>query len=330
MILNSSLITSIKQTYPDAKISVLIRSLAIPIAEVICGIDEIFILHTPWLSREKNVSWIGVLKFCIKHFKSFDLVFEVHGEARNNFIAWMMGKFRVGTAIRGGGFFLNKRISWEREYDVHICDMQTRMLDAVTGIKNKTKQPNITVPESAKKSILNLLKNNALEIHGYVLIQMSTGGKNREWPLENWKILVEKLIASGNNVVCADLDKTKVSAVMPVSTQFYNINVSLIDYVELVRNAKAVISVETFCGHIASCFDVPTLSFYSGVTFWDEWRPKNNRIEYFQDTSCPKFPCGQHKCFFGYYSPCMKNISPDAAFDTFNKLLSRNNHSSKM
>jgi ADP-heptose:LPS heptosyltransferase len=324
MVLSSSLIKSIRKTYPDARVSVLIRSLALPVAKIITDIDNVLILHTPWLSREKSETWFGVLKFCIKNFKSFDLVFEVHGEPRNNFIAWMLGKFRVGTAIRGGGFLLNKSISWEREYDLHICDMQTRMLNAVTGKKNSTSPLNINIPDSVKNSVASLLKEKGIKPHDYILIQMSAGGKNREWPIENWKSLIKMITDSGLIVLCADLDSSKIRSVAPASNLFYSINVSLIEYAELVRNAKAVVSIDTFCGHVAACFQIPTLSLYSGANIWDEWRPKNDKIEYFQDKTCPKFPCGVHTCEFGYYSPCMKSITPEDVFKAFNKLLSNN------
>ncbi|MBN1309263.1 MAG: glycosyltransferase family 9 protein [Chitinispirillaceae bacterium] len=324
MILNSSLIGSIRGTYPDAKITVLIRSLARPVAEAIEGIDEILHLHTPWLSREKNSGWAGVFTFCLRHFKSYDLVFEVHGEARNNFIAWMLGKFRVGAALRGGGFFLNKSISWEREYDVHICRMQTRMLDAVTGRKNRTLQPHIVIPLTVQQCVSEILEKNGLNERHYVLIQMSVGATSREWPIAHWKTFTAAVTGRGYHIVCADLDRVKVSFVKPPdSRRFHTLSVSLIEYAELVKRAQAVVSVETFCGHIASCFATPTLSLYSGVTFWDEWRPFNDRIRHLQDTSCSNFPCGRYECPFGYYSPCMKNITPEMALAEFEALIDR-------
>lgn len=320
MVLNSSLIKSVKRAYPDAKLSVLIRSLAKPVAEVIEGIDGIIILHTPWLSREKHAGLTGVLKFCLQNFKKFDLVFEVHGEIRNNFLAWMIGKFRVGTAIRGGGFFLNRTISWDREYTAHICELQNRMLQEVSSVRFETASPAITIPSSVQRKVAELLKKESIQSKGYVFIQMSTGGKNRQWPLEHWKKIIEMVISSGYHVVCADMDKEKVSNIDPGSPAFHTMNVSLIEYAELVRTAIAVVSVDTFTGHIAACFDIPTVSIYSGANFWDEWRPFNKNVEYFQDISCPEYPCGNHDCVYGFYSPCMKRISPEDVFGAFEKL----------
>jgi heptosyltransferase-2 len=329
MLLNSSLIRSLKQTFPDAKISVLIRSLAKPVAEMIDGIDEIFILHTPWLSRENNDGWVGVLKFCSRFFKVFDLVFEVHGEFRNNFIAWMLGKFTVGSSIRGGGFFLNRSISWGYEYGLHICEMQNKMVEIVAGKKINTPQLNITIPQITKEKIANLLHTHSLITNEYVFVQMSTGGRNREWPLENWKKLIKLIIMDGNTVVTADLDKEKVTAVDPDLQSFFTMSVMVCEYAELVKNAKIIISVDTFCGHIASCFGVPTISLYSGANLWEEWRPYNVNVEYFQDKSCPKYPCGLHHCVFGHYSECMKRIDPEGVFERYKKVINqrqKNNH----
>jgi ADP-heptose:LPS heptosyltransferase len=325
MVINSSLIASVKKAWPDAKLSVLIRSLAKPVAEVIEGIDEIIILHTPWLSREKHAGLTGVLKFCLQNFKKYDLVFDVHGEIRNNFIAWMIGKFVVGTAIRGGGFFLNRQISWDREYNIHICEMQHRMLQEVAPGQRDTivSAPAITIPASVKQKVSDLLKKESLQPKGYVFIQMSTGGKNREWPLDYWKKLVEIMISAGYHVVCADLDKEKVSSVNPGSAAFHMMNISLIEYAELVRNAQVVVSVDTFCGHVAACFEIPTIALYSGANFWAEWRPFNKNVEYFQDISCSEYPCGNHDCIYGFYSPCMKKFGPEEVFAAFEKLIKK-------
>jgi ADP-heptose:LPS heptosyltransferase len=323
MVLNSSLITLVKRSYPDAKLSVLIRSLSKPVAEVIEGIDDIIILHTPWLSREKHAGYMGVLKFCLQNFKKYDLVFEVHGEIRNNFLAWMIGKFCVGTAIRGGGFFLNRQIPWDSKYFAHLCEMQNRMLQEVSSERSETAAPAITIPLSAQRKVADLLKKESLQSKGYVFIQMSTGGKNRLWPLEHWKKFVELVISSGYHVVCADLDKEKVSGIDPNSPAFHIMNTSLIEYAELVRNAIAVVSVDTFAGHIAACFEIPTVSIFSGYNIWDEWRPFNKNVEHFQDTSCPEYLCGNPDCIYGFYSPCMKRISPEMVFDAFDKLVKK-------
>jgi ADP-heptose:LPS heptosyltransferase len=323
MVLNSSLIASVKKTWPDAKLSVLIRSLAMPVAEVINGIDNIVVLHTPWLSREKHAGLAGVLKFCLQNFKKYDLVFEVHGEIRNNFIAWMIGKFCVGTAIRGGGFFLNQKIFWDREYNIHICEMQNRMLGQVTSLQTATIAPAITIPSAVQRKVSEILQEESLQTKKYVFIQMSTGGKNRQWPVEYWKKFIEMVISSGYQVVCADLDKGKVSRVDPGSPQFHIVNVSLIEYAELVRNAQVVVSVDTFSGHLAACFEIPTVSIYSGANIWNEWRPFNKNVEHFQDISCPEYPCGNHDCIYGFYSPCMKKFSPEDVFGAFEKLITK-------
>lgn len=321
MILNSSLIRSIKLVYPEAKITVLIRSLAKPIAEMIDGIDDILILHTPWLSREKHDGIAGVLKFCLRNFKRYDLAFEVHGEIRNNFIAWMIGKFRVGTAIRGGGFFLNRKIAWNREYNVHICEMQNRMLQEVSSLKPDTIAPTLIIPFQVKSRVSELLQKESLQSKEYVFIQMSTGGRNRQWPIEHWKKFIDMAILSGYKIVCTDIDKDKVAKVDPGTPGFHTMNVSLIEYAELVKNAQAVVSVDTFSGHIAACFEIPTISLYSGANIWEEWRPFNKKLVKFQQTSCSQYPCGNHDCIYGFYSPCMKSISAEDVFNALNQLL---------
>ena len=255
-------------------------------------------------------------------FKAYDLIFEVHGEARNNMLAWMLGKFSVGMGLRGGGFFLSKCVNWNKEYDVHICDIQTRLLNAVVDATVKTIPPNLVITRPALTRVDELLKKNSIGNKDFVMIQMSVGENNREWPIENWKIIVSTLNGMGFKIVCADLDQEKVKFVTCAEHgSFYSFKVNLEDYSELVNRATAVISVETFCGHIASCFNTPTVSIYSGVTFWNEWRPRHNLVEHLQDTSCQHYPCALRICPFGHYSPCMKAISPSMVISAFNALM---------
>lgn len=321
MLINTSLLSDIKKYYPNAKLSVLIRTLAKPVATYIDSIDEIICFDTPWLSREKHLSWIETLKFCFKNFKKYDLSFEVHGDPRNIFLAFALSKFSIGTGTRGLGFLLNQDIGWGREHDVHIVEMQNRMLKGVLQKDIDPSPTSLDIPDEINNNVQSLLKDNKVNIGEYYLIQMSVGEVNREWPNEYWKELVEKLLKEDKQIVCADLNKEKIEAIRPpkeLINNFFEFSVSLVEYTAIVKNAKAVISVETFCNHVASCFETPSIAIYSGVTFTDEWAPYMKKKQLLQDSSCELFPCALRICPFEYPSPCLKSISVEEVYKSVN------------
>jgi heptosyltransferase II len=324
MILCTPLIENIRKTYPDAKISILIRKLADPIARAIPGINEILYLHTPWLSREKSIGWTGVLSFCFRRFHTYDVSFEVHGDLRNIIVSYLLSKYRIGLGLRGFGFLLNRNVQWKKEYSTHIIDIQARLLSALVEKKVIPSNPSIVIPSSAQKKVNDLLSSLNLLPNAYILFQMSSGAKNREWPLSYWKQLSIMLIQSGYKLVCADLDKQKTDELKSNSLIVSNIvfiTIPLMEYAALIQQARCIISVETFANHVASCFDTPALALYSGVTFKEEWGPYFGKKLVLQDVSCSLFPCALKNCPFGFSSPCMKAISVQSVFDGLSALL---------
>lgn len=324
MILCTPLIENIRRTYPEAKLSLLIRKLADPIAQAIPGVDEILYLHTPWLSREKSVGWAGILSFCFQRFRKYDCSFEVHGEPRNILISFLLSKFRVGLGLRGFGFLLNKNVKWEKKYSTHIIGIQARLLNAVAGKNITPSKPSITIPVQAKSSIDAVLSARNLLPQSFLLFQMSSGVKNKEWPLSYWKQLSLLLINNDHTLVCADMDKAKTDELKSdenIASNIEFLSLSLMEYSALVQQARGILSVDTFANHLASCFATPALALYSGVTFKEEWGPYFEKKIILQDTSCSLFPCALKICPFGFPSPCMKAITVQSVVDNLSALL---------
>jgi heptosyltransferase II len=324
MVLCTPLIENIRKTYPGAKLSLLIRDLADPIARIIPGVDEILHLHTPWLSREKNIGWTGVLSFCFGRFRNYDLSFEVHGEPRTIIVSFLLSKFRVGLGLRGFGFLLNRNVPWKKEYSTHIIEIQARLLGAVTGGVVVPPKPSIVVPSSVKNIVDDLLSSHNLSPGSFILFQMSSGEKNKEWPLSCWKQLLSILVNKGYKFVCADQDQEKINDLKKevlLSSTISFMTLSLPEYSALVQRARCVVGVDTFANHLASCLNTPVLALYSGVPLKEEWGPYFEKKIILQDTSCSLFPCALKKCPFGFPSPCMKAISVQSVVDHLSVLL---------
>ena len=105
MILCTPLIDAVKKNWPGARISLLIRTLADPVAKTIEGVAALH-LHTPWLSREKNIGWMGVMEFCLRRFRRYDL--QLRGSRRGKEYPCLLGFFRSfgsGSGFGEAGFF---------------------------------------------------------------------------------------------------------------------------------------------------------------------------------------------------------------------------------
>jgi ADP-heptose:LPS heptosyltransferase len=324
MILCTPLIANIRRVFPDARLSLLIRECSDPIARTIEGVDEVLHLHTPWLSREKNVGWTGVMKFCLRRFRKYDLSFEVHGEVRTIVVAWLLSRFRVGFGVRGGGFLLNCNVPWGRDYSKHIVEVQRQLLESVAAGAGLQVRPGLRIGAAVEEKAASLLKASGLEKKGYIFIQMSAGETNREWPLHYWKNLIAALLAKGFSIVCADQDVSKKAAVsggLDLGHRLHFFRVSLVEYTIFVKYARCVISIDTFCNHLASCFNTPALALYSGVNFTAEWGPLSDEKIVLQNTACSLYPCALRRCPFDYPSPCMQALSVESAIDSLTQLL---------
>ncbi|MBR9677235.1 glycosyltransferase family 9 protein [Candidatus Woesearchaeota archaeon] len=306
MILASAFINNLKINYPKSQVSVLCRSSVKPIAQLIPKVDKIITLNTPWFARGDSQGWIKTIKFALKNRKKYDLSYDLHSDPRNIILSSILSKYSVGYGIRGLGFLLNKKVTWNPLSKKHIVE---RQLDLVkySGLKIKSNKLSLKTP-SMKKVIELLKKRGIKKTDKIALVQFSSGAKAKDYPLEFWQEIIKELIKKKYKVVTADLNQ-KLIAKLQKQVKLTSIHTTLTDYAALVSLSSLVLSVDTFTVHFAAAYSKKVIGLYAGTNLVYEWAPYTNKKIVFQEKKCKIYPCGLQNCKYSHPSDCTKKIS---------------------
>lgn len=300
MILTSSFFRNLKQAYPKAKIHVLCRSSTKSIINMFPTNVSPLVLDTPWFARGTHVGWRRTISFCKKHWRVFDLAFDLHGDPRNILLASAIAKHTVGFGTRGLGPLLHKEVPYKKVK--HVVEQQ---LDLLRALGKKTDDGTLTmhISPSLKRKATNLLKKH--NITTFILIQISAGSPARELSAASWKKILSRQTLP---IVCCDPDKSKIDAIDP-DGKIIRLTTDLPTYLAIISKAKKVISVESMAMHAATALNVPVIDLHSGQTLAQEWGPYGRNVRILQDRTCPLYPCGLDTCAYGKPSPCMEKIA---------------------
>jgi ADP-heptose:LPS heptosyltransferase len=319
MIIAGCFLANIKAAFPQTSITVIGREMCREAASLCTGADEFLPCNAPWLSRNDSMGWPSFLSFCKQHYQQFDMVFDLHGDLRNNILARILGKYCAGYGFRGMGFLLSRQAAWHGVFSRHITEMQLALLDAC-GIPGNPGVSGISVPPAAFDTVRAKLKQVNVPENGFYLLQTSSGRSIKDWPQSNWNQLSATL-SRHLAIITADRNASNVAIIKAASLpeKFFDLRLSLTEYAALVSMCRRIITVDTFAVHLAKALGKPVTAIYSGTNLTTEWGPfmPSGEDRILQDISCPLFPCSiMHDCPYGYPSPCMIKINPESVADT--------------
>lgn len=176
------------------------------------------------------------------------------------------------------------------------------------------------IPSKSGKPILSY-KNIQLSprIHHllppkYLLIHTGTGEIRREWPLKSWKTLVEMLQESLYPLVFIGKGKREqelISTLCEIAPSSINLcdQLSWHELLYTIKKAHLLIGLESMAGHVAACFNVPSILLYGHRESFNKWKPYNPICEvvapyqHFQD---------EHAAILTPYM--MDKITPEEVF----------------
>ena len=309
MVVATAFTQALRQRFPQARITAVVRTAVMPIARMAPGVDEVLALDAPWFSRGDSRGWGRVFSFCMRHFRKFDAGFELYGDPRSLAVARAISKVCVGSGIRGLGFLLDINMDRGRIFGRPMPATHLDVLHASAG-EHIAARPAVHIAAETIESIRRRLAGLDVEEKRFVLIHPGVSVRIREWPLQYWGKLVARLLQK-MPVVTADPDRSKVTALqkMFAGRPFHSLSLSLEEYAACIRCASLVISVESLAGHFAAACNVEVIWIHSGTTIASEMGPcVEPPSVVFCDTRCPRYPCGLHTCPYGYPSPCLERI----------------------
>jgi len=257
MVLSTSFLKNIKLNKPNSKLSVLCRPCQNKILDGLEFIDEIIVFDAFWFGGKD--SYKKIINLIIKKFRSYDLVFELHGEFISNFLAYCLGKKRYGFSIRGGNFFLTKYINYDWNLKQSIVEIQFKLLKLV-HMKIYSKKLELKV-FNQNNNYLSFDKTRKI-----IVLHPGVSTKQREWDIFNWKELCLKLSIK-YNVIVMDMNQKNLNVINNLNLQnVKTLNVNLRDFIYVISKVDLLIGLESLSSHVSAALGQKTISLYSSTT----------------------------------------------------------------
>lgn len=263
---------SLRASFPQAKISWLVRPAFAPLLECVSGIDELLLFDRKLLSGWwYHPSAFGALLRFIEDLRQrhFDLVLDLQGLFRTAFFAYRSGcprRYGMSIAREGASLFYTHKVKPLSD-TFHLIDYYNRIVAQVGG-KRLCTDSEITPPNSAIVSLRNKLAAGGITEKPYAVLIPGSAHRSKCWPTDRFAKIAEKLVQETNlSVIGAGIASENIlvqqirqNTSVPVLNLAGQTNVP--ELVALLKQARLVISNDTGPGHLAQALKTPTVFIF--------------------------------------------------------------------
>lgn len=221
-------------------------------------------------------------------------------------------------------FYFNQKQKFFSKNFMRIKDLQRKLLQNI--ILNDQKE----FKDTYHISPLLTAKNYFPKEMQYICIFPGASSFIKMWPKENFRILIEKLKKETNLyiIICGSNNEQFLGEYLeyPKSNKVINmVNKSeLCETLDIIGNAKYIITNDSFAAHAADNFNVPGTVFFGSTSPKFGFVPSSNNIQIeYLNLNCS--PCSRHGknnvCRFKNLK-CLKDIDP---IRVYNQILLKTN-----
>ncbi|MES2265906.1 MAG: glycosyltransferase family 9 protein [Bacteroidota bacterium] len=275
LIMSGPAIRALKESF-GAKITVLTSSMAKGIINHMPEIDEAIIFDLPWVktanaaNRESFNQIVDILKE--RHFDAA-VIFTVYSQnpMPTAMLAYLAGIPNILAYCRENPYqLINNWVPDKEPYDIIKHQVQ-RDLDLVAAVGAGTKNDSlkIEVDEELWPTVAGKLHNIGVDVNKpWLLLHAGVSEVKREYPLEKWADVGQKLMAQGYQVIltgsAAELQLTD-ELERRIGTGSFSAGglFTLHEFVCLVKHASILLSVNTGTIHIAAAVGTPVVVLYA-------------------------------------------------------------------
>jgi lipopolysaccharide heptosyltransferase I len=266
-------LTALRKSFPEAKISWLVRPEFAALLENHPHLTEIISFDRKLLGK----AWyhpraFGALVSLIGRLRRsrFDVVFDFQGLFRTAILAWLSGckkRFGMANAREFATLFYTDKIAPDPQ-NPHLVDYYMRMIRAA-GVSECGVEFVFPPDGEVAASVAKLLADHGVAASNYAVFVPGSAQPDKCWPVERFAILAEKtasqfglsIVAAGTASEAALVETLKQKTRVPVTSLAGR--TSLKELIALLRAARLVVSNDTGPGHIAAALGTPLVLMFS-------------------------------------------------------------------
>ena len=316
----SPLVAACKKKYPEAEIDWLAEGVVRPLLNELPGLNKVILWpRQEWqdLWREKRLfallSAVATFRRKLRD-RNYDLVIDAQGLVKSAFLAWLTGSHqRIGFKSKEpNGMFLTER--YEKSITPRISSEYLALADTL-GWDTSNFEMVLGLSASDDSRATDIAPEGP-----YVVIAPFTTRPQKHWTQAHWRALIGRLADAGHRVACLGGPGDREEAVtlldgLPIMNWVgsYPLGVSA----SLVKQAAAVIGVDTGLTHMGIAADIPTVALFGSTCPYLDTGRDNVRVIYH---GLPCAPCKRSPTCAGRFD-CMVGITADEVMSVFNELV---------
>jgi lipopolysaccharide heptosyltransferase I len=266
-------LSSLRRSFPHARITWLVRPEFAPIIEGHPHLDEIILFDRKSLGKAWwNPAAFGQLLDLIRRLRRgrFDAVLDLQGLFRTASLAWLSGCTRRFGPIWRHEFahwFYTTAVPPRAEW-VHVIDYYRKLLEAM-GASDLGVEFVLPEKPAAAAAVRELLSQQKIDANRYAVIIPGSAQVSKCWPADRFAALADRLatehglavLATGGKSESPMIEQIQSLAKRPIANLAGR--TTLPELVEVLRRAKLVVSNDTGPGHIAAALGRPLVMMFS-------------------------------------------------------------------
>jgi ADP-heptose:LPS heptosyltransferase len=325
VLMSTSVLPLVRRAYPNAEIGFVVGSWARQVVEQHPDVNHVHVVDIFRLNRGKLGLWAKLKRQRETQRQAktevralgYDVAIDLFtGFPPLSWFAWACHvPRRIGFMNRGFGALLTEPRSLEvtpgrHEVAYHVDLVTCIGADPGTAFPHPHLGP---VAEGDLKQAAAALGWHSLDDHAYIVIHPGSGEPLREWPIDKWQALVRRLSGGRHLLIFTGFgprEAAQIDRIIDGSGQCTSLcsKLSWASMCGLVSRAGLLIGIDSMSGHLASAWQVPTVTLSTGMADPQRWRPAN-KTGVALHTNPPCFPCLNRR---GCGSmKCVREVSPE-------------------
>ncbi|HWD87892.1 MAG TPA: lipopolysaccharide heptosyltransferase II [Mucilaginibacter sp.] len=309
VVMSTAFVHSLRQTYPDAQLDIIIKKELGGIAELIPGLNHIH------LFSKKDFSGLsGVYRFGENlRPEKYDLFFCLPDSLSSAIMGWATGaKKRIGFGKEGRFFLLTN--NYKKPANLHRVDEYLALLEQFSHKKVEERKVGLEIKENVKKDDVVVLSFNSEAI-------------SRRMPIDKGRSLVNTLTRTfrttrfalvGSPKEKEYVDELLVDAGHSNRLDNYAGQTNLSELCRLMGTAKAVLTTDSGPAHLANALGVPTVVLF-GAGDENNTAPYNKEhLNVIRAGKLDCEPCVRNTCKLYGIPKCMQLIDEIAIINALN------------
>jgi len=317
VLLSLGAFAAIRQKYPNARISALVRPHARAIPERIAEVSETLVYDYGKAGRHRSI--LGYLRLVGElRRKHFDVAFVLHPTLRSHLLCLFAGiPLRIGVAAEGGGQLLTHKIADHRADGLQHESHNVLDVLAAFGIQpsaQSTSTPFQVFPEDTAKASSLLAASGITPGTRYAVFHAGSSSRSKEWPAGYFVELAKGLARVGfKTILVGGAETSVISRTIATGSGAVDLTgrTDLPSLAAIFRGAAVVVSNDSGPAHLAAAVGAPVISIFGrkepglGPVRWRPLGPRSRALQ--KDAGC--VVCLADACPISF--ECLKLLKPE-------------------